>query len=234
MRMTTKLDFSILLRDEYPRMIVEGIATMLELTALAWVLAMAVGISLALIRMTRNRVAEALVAGYVEYHQNVPMLVQIFLWYFGVPTLMPPDIQRWVNAHHSEFLFAFIAVGLCMAAYMSEGLRSGIRSIPPSQFEASRALGMSYLQAFRLVVLPQALRNALPTLISYTVLLFKNTSLAMTIGVAELTYATREIESQSFRTVEVYLLTTAVYLSVSLLIMGGGSWLESRYRIKAR
>lgn len=232
--MTVKLDFSVLLRGDYPRMIIEGIVTMLELTVLAWVLAITLGIALALIRMTRNRVAEAVVAAYVEYHQNVPMLVQIFLWYFGMPTLLPLDAQRWVNAHHSEFLFAFIAVGLCMAAYMSEGLRSGIRSIPTSQLEASRALGMSYLKAFRLVVLPQALRNALPTLISYTVLLFKNTSLAMTIGVAELTYATREIENQSFRTVEVYLLTTAVYLGVSLLLMGTGSSLERRYRMKAR
>jgi polar amino acid transport system permease protein len=232
--MTVKLDFSILLRDEYPRMIVEGIVTMLELTVLAWVLAMALGVALALIRMTRNRVAEAMVAAYVEYHQNVPILVQIILWYFGVPTLLPKAMQLWINAQHSEFIFAFIALGLCMAAYMSEGLRSGIRSIPTSQLEASRALGMSYLKAFRLVVLPQALRNALPTLISYTVLLFKNTSLAMTIGVAELTYATREIESQSFRTVEVYLLTTAVYLGISLLIMGVGSSLEKRYQIKAR
>lgn len=232
--MTVKLDFSILLRDEYPRMIVEGIVTMLELTVLAWVLAMTLGVALALIRMTRNRVAEAMVAAYVEYHQNVPVLVQIILWYFGVPTLLPKAMQLWINAQHSEFIFAFIALGLCMAAYMSEGLRSGIRSIPASQLEASRALGMSYLKAFRLVVLPQALRNALPTLISYTVLLFKNTSLAMTIGVAELTYATREIESQSFRTVEVYLLTTAVYLGISLLIMGVGSSLENRYQIKAR
>jgi polar amino acid transport system permease protein len=84
------------------------------------------------------------------------------------------------------------------------------------------------------VVLPQALRIALPTLVSYTVLLFKNTSLAMTVGVAELTYATREIESQSFKTVEVYLLSTVIYLGVSLLIMAAGAGLENRYRIRTR
>ena len=232
--MSANLDFSVLMRDEYPQRIAEGLLTMFELTALAWMLAMAVGIVLATIRMSSSRWAQAGVAAYVEYHQNVPMLVQIFLWYFGIPALLPTGLQQWLNANGSEFLFAFVAVGLCMGAYMSEGLRAGIRAIPKSQLEASRALGLSYLQATRLVVLPQALRIALPTLVSYTVLLFKNSSLAMTIGVAELTYATREIESQSFRTVEVYLFATLVYLGISMLIMAGGAALEGRYRIKTR
>ena len=232
--MSVKLDFSVLLRDEYPRMILNGLATMFELTALAWLLAVVVGTILAMIRMSNSRIAQAFVATYVEVHQNVPMLVQIFIWYFGIPALLPKGVQHWFNTHNSEFLFAFIAVGLCAAAYISESLRGGIRSIPKSQVEASRALGLSFLQSSRLVVLPQAIRIALPTLISHTVLLFKNTSLAMTIGVAELTYATREIESQSFQTVEVYLFSTMAYLMVSLLIMGAGTMLEDRYRIKAR
>ncbi|WDZ96272.1 amino acid ABC transporter permease [Herbaspirillum sp. WKF16] len=229
-----KLDFSVLLREDYPRMIIEGVITMLKLTAYSWLLAMAVGIVLAVVRMTNNRVAGGVVAGYVEYHQNVPMLVQIFLWYFGVPTLLPDSVQLWFNMHRSDFLFAAIAVGLAMGAYMSEGLRAGIRSIPRSQMEAARALGLSYLKASRLIILPQALRLALPTLVSYSVLLFKNTSLAMVIGVAELTYATREIESQSFHTVEIYLVSTMIYLGISLLIMAAGAALESRYRIKTR
>ena len=138
--MTLKLDFSVLLRDEYPQWIFKGVVTMFELTALAWLLAIAVGTILAVIRMSNSRVGQGLVAAYVEYHQNVPMLVQIFIWYFGIPALLPQGLQQWFNAHNSEFLFAFIAVGLCMGAYMSEDLRGGIRSIPKSQLEASRAL----------------------------------------------------------------------------------------------
>lgn len=232
--MSINLDPSLLLRQEYAHAILQGIATMFELTALAWLLAAAVGTLLAIVRMSNSRLGQAAVAAYVEIHQNVPMLVLIFLWYFGVPGLLPDAAQRWINAHNSEFTFAFIGIGLCMAAYISEGLRSGIRSIPKSQLEASRALGLSYLQSFRLVVLPQAVRLALPTLINHSVLLFKNTSLAMAIGAAELTYVTREIESQSFRTVEVYLFSTLVYLAISLLIMGGGALLEHRYRIIGR
>jgi polar amino acid transport system permease protein len=232
--MNAKLDFSVLMRPEYLKMILDGLLTMFELTLLAWLVAMVIGVVLTVVRMSSSRVAQGFVGAYVEYHQNVPMLVQIFLWYFGMATLLPSTWQQWLNAHHSEFFFAFVAVGLAMAAYMSEDLRGGIRSIPKSQIEAARALGLSYLKTSRLVVLPQAIRIAMPTLVSHTVLLFKNTSLAMTIGVAELTYATREIESQSFRTVEVYLMATAVYLGISLLIMTAGGMIESRLRIQTR
>jgi len=232
--MNLKLDFSLLLNPQYAHWILDGVTTMFELTALSWGLAMTVGIFLAVLRMSNSRVGKGLVACYVEYHQNVPMLVQIFLWYFGIPALFSADLQQWFNNHNSEFLFAFIAVGLCMGAYMSEDLRGGIRSIPKSQLEASRALGLTYLQAMRLVILPQAARIAMPPLVNHTVLLFKNTSLAMTVGVAELTYVTREIESESFRSFEVYFFATTVYLSMSLLIMLAASRIEKRYRMKAR
>jgi polar amino acid transport system permease protein len=228
------LDFSILLHDDAPQMLAHGIALMLELTVVAWLIAMVLGTLLALVRMTRSRFADVAVGAWVEYHQNVPMLVQIFLWYFGIATLLPTAMQMWLNHHGGEFTFAVIAIGLATSAYMSEGLRGGIRSIPPSQIEAARALGLSYLQSFRHVVFPQAFRIALPTLINHTVLLFKNTSLAMTIGVAELMYATREIESRTFKTIEIYLLATVVYLGISLLIMAGGSFAERRMRVATR
>lgn len=207
---------------------------MLELTVLAWLLAVVLGTLLALVRMTTSRLAQSAVAAWVEYHQNVPMLVQIFLWYFGIATLLPDGMQLWINQHRGDFIFATVAIGLAMSAYVSEDLRGGIRSIPRSQIEAARALGLSYLQSFRLVVLPQAVRIALPTLVNHTVLLFKNTALAMTIGVAELTYATREIESETFKTVEIYLVTTIIYLGLSLLIMAGGTVAERRLAFPGR
>lgn len=228
------IDFSILLQSENVTQIASGVGTMLQLTLFAWLLAMAVGTLLAFVRMSHIKWAQFMVAAYVEYHQNVPMLVQIFLWYFGIPALLPISVQQWINSGDSGFFFAFVAVGLAMAAYISEALRGGIRSIPSSQLEAARALGLGHAQAFRLVMLPQAFRIALPALVSHTVLLFKNTSLAMTIGVAELTYVAREIESQSFRTVEIYLLATGVYLTVSLLIMLTGAHLEARLRLRTR
>jgi polar amino acid transport system permease protein len=228
------LDFSVLVREDAPQMLLHGVVLMLELTVLAWLLAMVLGTLLALVRMGRSRVAQAAVASWVEYHQNVPMLVQIFLWYFGISTLLPSSLEIWLNQHGGEFTFATLSVGLATSAYVSESLRGGIRAIPASQLEAARALGLTFLQSFRHVVFPQAFRISLPTLINHTVLLFKNTSLAMTIGVAELTYATREIESRTFKTVEIYLLATVVYLGISLLIMAIGSLAERRLRVVGR
>lgn len=229
-----RIDLSILMRGDYPQLIAKGVVTMLELTATAWVLAAVVGVVLTVIRLAPSRTARGAVAAYVEYHQNVPLLVQVFLWYFGIPTLLPLEWQQALNKHGTEFLFAFIALGLAMGAYVSEALRAGIRSIPTTQMEAARALGLTHLQSLNLVILPQAVRVALPALVNCTVLLFKNTSLAMAVGVVELTYVTREIESQSFRTVEVYLFATVVYLGISLLIMAAGSALERRARAAMR
>ena len=229
-----ELDFAFLLRDGLPATIAHGVWVMLKITAWAWLLAMTVGTALATLRMTGSRAAGAFAAAWIEWHQNVPVLVHVFIWYFGIPALLPAPWRDWINAHDSEFLCATIAIGLVMSAYVAEALRGGIRSIPKSQLEASRALGLSYLQSARLVVLPQALRIALPPLVSITVLLFKNTSLAMAVGAAELTYVTREIESTTFRTFEVYLLSTVIYLSISLLIMAAGRLLERRYSLKER
>jgi polar amino acid transport system permease protein len=171
------------------------------------------------------------VKGYISYHQNVPTLVQLMLWYFGISSLMPEGVQGWLSEHHGEAVFAVIGLGLCQAAYFSEDLRSGLRSIAPGQAEAARALGHSYVGAMRHVLMPQAVRNALPALVNHSVSLFKNSSLAMAIGVAELTHAVKEVESLSFRTFEAYLLASVMYLVVSLLIMFAGAWLGRRAAI---
>ena len=135
-----------------------------------------------------------------------------------------------VNEMNAEFLFSLVALGLCQAAYFSEDIRSGLRAIPEGQNEAARALGMGYLRAMWLVILPQGIRNALPSVINHTVLLFKNTSLAMVIGVTELTYVTRDIENQTFRTFEAYMVATVGYLAFSLLLMGMGALLARRFQ----
>jgi polar amino acid transport system permease protein len=157
----------------------------------------------------------------------------LMLWYFGISSLMPEAVQGWLGEHNGEAVFAVIGLGLCQAAYFSEDLRSGLRSIAPGQAEAARALGHGYVSAMRHVLMPQAVRNALPALVNHSVSLFKNSSLAMAIGVAELTHAVKEVESLSFRTFEAYLLATVMYLVVSLVIMFAGAWLSRRAAIVA-
>ncbi len=225
-------DLAAVFQGEYADLILKGIGMTLQLALLAWCLAMVLALLLVSIRLTGNKYAERLVAAYVSYHRNVPTLVQLMLWYFGIPTLLSDNTQVWLANYSTEYLFSIIALGLCQAAYFSEDIRSGLRAIPNGQAEAARALGLGYVRSLRYVILPQGVRNCLPSLINHSVLLFKNTSLAMAIGVVELTYATREVENYTFRTFESYLVATVVYLALSLLLMGAGA-LVARHFSKA-
>jgi polar amino acid transport system permease protein len=219
---------AILLNPQYGQMLVDGLKLTFVVAAGSWLLAMSLAIVLVVIRLAPSRIADWAVGAYVSYHRNVPTLVQLMLWYFGISSLLPVAVQDWLNSHNAEAAFAIISLGLCQAAYFSEDLRSGLRSIPAGQAEAARALGHSYLGAMRNVLMPQALRHALPALINHTVSLFKNSSLAIAIGVAELTHAVKEVESQSFRTFETYFIATVIYLACSLVLMGIGAWLNRR------
>lgn len=233
--MNGSLDFSVILHGQYGQMIIDGMLLTLQLALGSWLLAMVLAMLLVVIRLSNLRVLQWLVAAYVSYHRNVPTLIQLMMWYFAIPTLLPESVQMWLNDFNAEFVFSLVALGLCQAAYFSEDIRSGLRATPEGQTEAARALGMGYMQSMQLIILPQGIRNALPALINHTVLLFKNTSLAMVIGVADLTYVTREIENYTFRTFEAYLVSTLCYLFFSLLLMGAGALLAQRFqRVYAR
>lgn len=227
-------DPAAVLTGRYLDWFIWGTATTIGLTIAAWLLGMAMGILLTLIRMVPFRPFEWFVALYVEFHRNVPLLVQIFVWYFAIPQLLPRALRVWINGHHGEFLLAMIALGLASAAYISEDLRSGIRSIPKTQYEAARSIGFNYLQAMGWVILPQALRIVIPPLINQTLLLFKNTSLAMAIGVAELTYRTREVDSYTFKTFEAFAVATVIYLAISFAIMAAGNYADRRFKLEVR
>jgi polar amino acid transport system permease protein len=223
--------WAILLNPEFGAMLMHGVKLTLIVALGSWLLAMTLALVLLAVRLAPSRIAQRAVMAYVSYHRNVPTLVQLMLWYFGIASLLPGPLQAWLSEHSAEAVFAVIGLGLCQAAYFSEDLRSGLRAVPPGQAEAARALGHSYIGAMRHVLLPQAVRNAIPALVNHSVSLFKNSSLAMAIGVAELTHAVKEIENQSFRTFETYLLASVMYLGFSLLIMAGGALLARRARI---
>lgn len=220
------LDFSSILRGQYLDWLLSGMIGTMLLFAAAWVLGFLLSLIVAATRSSGVRLLQTVAAGFVDYHRNVPGLVQLFVWYFGIPQLLPTAWQQWINGiGHNEFIFATIALSLNAAAYMSEDLRSGIRSLPPTQLEAARALGMSYVSAMRKVILPQALKVAVPPLTNQSLGLFKSTSLAMAIGVAEMTYVTHQVENETFRTFEAFAVASIFYWIVSFLIMGlGYAW----------
>lgn len=224
-------DFSllaILLKPDFADMLLHGLKVTVLIALCSWLLAMTLAVLLLGLRITPSVVARRGVEAYISYHRNVPTLVQMMLWYFGLASLLPDALQGWLSDHSAEAVFAVISLGLCQAAYFSEDLRSGLRAVPTGQNEAARALGHSYIGALRFVLMPQAVRNAIPALVNHSVSLFKNSSLAMAIGAAELTHAVKQIESESFRAFESYLIATVVYLIISLLIMGVGAWLGKR------
>lgn len=219
----------LLANPDYATLLLHGLGVTLRLFALSWVLAMLLASLLMAVRSAAGPWAQRAVWLFVEYHRNVPGLVQIFVWYFGVPQLLPKLAQRWINRHDGEFFLSCIALTLYAAAYMSEDLRSGLRSLPKGQAEAARSLGMNYRQSLMYILLPQALRAALPPLVNQTLALFKASSLAMTVGVAELMHATRQIENETYRTFEAFLIASAGYLAISWLIMGAGAWAGRRF-----
>jgi polar amino acid transport system permease protein len=226
------LDFGAVLTGEHLRWMLKGLLVTVELSIASWLLAFGIAVVLVLLRNSSFRPGEWFVAAYVEVHQNIPLLVQVLFWYFAMPELLPENARIWLNEHNSEFILALLALSLCFAAYMSEALRSGLRAIPRTQYEAGRVLGFGYLRTMRYIIIPQAARIAIPPLVNYSLLLFKNTSIAMAIGVHELTYQSRQIESDTFRTFEVFAVATAIYLAISFLIMAAGSLYERRLRLR--
>ncbi|KAB2679628.1 amino acid ABC transporter permease [Brucella tritici] len=212
------------------------IATGLYLTVIlafaSWFIAMASGILLAVVRIVANRAVDAVVALWIEYQRNVPVLVHIFAWYFGISTLLPYVIQDWMNAHGGDVMFAALAIGLYYGAYVCEDIRSGYRSIPTGQYEAARTIGLTFWQSTQYVMLPQALRASTPALVSRAILLLKSTSIAMVIGVMELTYQTKEIYNETFRVFAIFSVATIIYFLLSLIIIALGNVIERFYAVR--
>lgn len=221
---------SLLDASQY-QLLLSGMAITVQLFLVSWVLAFSIAVTLVVVRATNLAPCRWVVDAYVEYHRNVPLLVQVLFWYFGMPELLPEGLRLWLYDHNAEMSLAAIALGLGSAAYIAEDIRSGLRAIPGTQFEAARALGASYLQCMRFVIVPQALRISIPPLVGRALLLFKNTSVAMAIGVMELTYQAREIENETYRTFATFGAATIMYLLGSFLIMALGSRIYARYRL---
>ncbi len=229
-----QLDFSKVLQGEYLDLILQGLQTTLVLFAISWIIGLVLAIILTVIRSINFKPTQFLVAAFVEYHRNVPILIQLFVWYFGFAVILPDAVNDYLNDIGAEIGYAIVALALNKAAYMSEDFRSGLRSIHPAQMEAARSIGLNYLGAMRWVILPQAWRLALPALLGQTLILFKGTSLAAAIGVAELSYQARYVEEQSFRIFEAYGIATAIYMLISFAIMWLSSILSKRFQLRVK
>lgn len=222
------LDFTPLLHGQFLDWLLAGIRLSLVLTLAAGAMALPLGILIALAGLARAPLWRGLARTYVTVVRNVPLLAHMLFWYFAVPELLPEGPRAWLYAGHIEAFAALAALVSYTAAYMAEDVRSGLRAVPTGQWLAARALGLTPRDTVRLIVLPQALRATVPPLISQTLHLWKNTSLATVVGAGELMYQAQRIETASFRGFETFAAATAVYLSVSLLITAAGALYQHR------
>ena len=229
--MNYQFNWSVLWSGQSGGWLLQGLLTTLQISVLAWVLAAFLGILAGALRTVRFAPLRAAAVFYVEFFRNVPLLVWMFFWYFGVPPLLPRPVQDWVFNHGAEFWAGMFALGVYHGARMSEVIRSGILSIPKTQFEASMAIGLTTWQAYRLIILPVALRLIVPPMTSESLNLLKNSSVALTISVAELTFQTRQIETYTARAIEALTAGTLIYLVLCLSIATVMSRVERRFAI---
>jgi len=223
--------WSVLWTGQSGHWLLQGLLTTLELSALAWLLAVALGILSGALRTVRFPPLRWAATFYVEFFRNVPLLVWMFFWYFGVPPLLPRGVQDWIFNHGAEFWAGMLALGVYHGARISEVIRSGIQSIPRTQFEASVAIGLTTFQAYRLIILPVALRLIVPPATNESLNLLKNSSVALTISVAELTFQTRQIETYTAKAIEALTAGTLIYLVLCLSIATIMARVERRYAI---
>jgi polar amino acid transport system permease protein len=224
-------DWSVLWSGQSGAWLLQGLLTTVQISALGWLLALALGIVAGALRTVRLLPLRWAATAYVEFFRNVPLLVWMFFWYFGVPPLLPRPVQDWLYDHGAEFWAGMFALGVYHGARFSEVIRSGIQSIPRTQFEAAQAIGLTTFQAYRLVILPVALRLIVPPGTSESLNLLKNSSVALTISVAELTFQTRQIETYTARAIEALTAGTLIYLVLCLSIATVMGRLERHYAI---
>jgi len=155
----------------------------------------------------------------------------MFFWYFAVPPQLPQALQDWLFDHGAEFWAGMFALGVYHGARFSEVLRAGIQSIPRNQYESAVSTGLTIAQTYRLVIIPIALRLIIPPATNESLNLLKNSSVALTIGVAELTFQTRQIETYTAKALEALTAGTVIYLGLCLSLAVLASRLERRFAI---
>jgi glutamate/aspartate transport system permease protein len=209
-----------------------GLALTLKTALLAWIIALAMGSIVGVLRTLPSRPASWFGFAYVEFFRNIPLLVQLFLWFFVLPELLPRDAGLWLKQlPNAPFWTAAIGIGLFMSVRVAVQLQAGIASLPRGQRQAATALGLTTMQAYRYVLLPMAYRIILPPLTSEFLATIKNTAVAITIGLMELTGEARSMEEFSFQVFEAFTAATVLYLLINAVVVTAMRFVERRVAI---
>jgi glutamate/aspartate transport system permease protein len=218
----------------YIQWLLSGLAWTVLLAFLGWWIAFAIGVVVGIGRTSTNKGVAIASRLYVEIFRNIPVLVQMFLWYFVLPELLPAALGNWMKQlppPWGPFFPALFCLSLYTAARVAEQVRAGIEALPSGQEEASAALGLSAYNTKRNIIVPQALRLIIPSLTSEVMGIYKNTSVALTIGLLELTAQARQISEATFQTFTAFGAATLLYLALALVAYQLMLWIDHRFQI---
>jgi polar amino acid transport system permease protein len=211
----------------------DGITITVELTVISFVLILIVGVVGGMGRIAKNPIIHFISTLYVEIVRGIPLLVQLIWWYFAAPAVIQSigasiHFEPLATYKANAMVLAVVGLAVCYGAYMAEIFRAGIQSIPKGQMEAARSLGMTYLQAMRSVIIPQALRVVLPPVGNEFIMLIKDTSLVSAVAMADITRRGREYMAAHFNPIETWTMIALIYLIITLFSARLITWLESR------
>lgn len=226
-------NWGILFQEPYFGWLLSGVMWTLLVAGAAWIIAFVLGSAIGIMRTVNSRPLRAIGAAYVELFRGVPLLVQLFLWYFVVPEVMPTDIGMWMKRGmpNPEYTTAVLCLGTYTASRVAEQVRAGINSLSQDLVYAGLAVGLTPTQNYLHIRLPVAYRIIIPPLTSEFLTVFKNSSLALTIGVLELTAQARQIENYTFQAFEAFTAATVLYLVITMLVVLLMNWIDRRTRV---
>jgi polar amino acid transport system permease protein len=215
------------------RFVSDGIGVTLLTTVISFVLVLVVGLIGGLGRISHTPILRGIATVYVEVIRGVPLLVQLLFWYFAFPSVVQRlgdvlKINAFSNYLANPLAMAILGLTFCYGAYMSEVYRAGIQSISKGQMEAARSLGMTYFQAMRHVILPQAIRVIMPPVGNEFISLLKDSSLVSVVAVEDITKRGREFSGAQFIALETWIMVALIYLVMTLLSARVVTYIERR------
>jgi glutamate/aspartate transport system permease protein len=212
-----------------------GLQTTVLLSLSAWVMALALGSLMGVLRTVPNKWLSGLASAYVEIFRNVPLLVQLFIWYFVLPEVLPFGLgdafKQQLNPVTQQFVSAMVCLGFFTSARVCEQVRAGINSLPRGQKNAGLALGFTLPQTYRHVLLPMAFRLVVPPLTSEFLNIFKNSAVCSTIGLLELAAQGRQLVDYTAQPYESFIAVTLLYVLINVVVMGLMRVIEEKTRV---
>ena len=218
----------------YAGWMLAGLKMTVTVSLCAWVLALVMGAIVGVLRTVPHKGLRGAATAYVEVLRNIPLLVQLFIWYFIIPELLPTawgDAIKQLPPDVQQLGAAILCLGLFTSSRVSEQVRAGIESLPIGQTRAALALGLTLPQAYRLVLLPMAFRLIVPPLTSEFLNIFKNSAVCSTIGLLELAAQGRQLVDYTAQPYESFIAVTLMYLLINVVVMGLMGLLERKTKV---